>query len=165
MVILDGKATENLNLYPPEKPHMDLSSPWWDEFALESDLSLPLLTLGKAQYFKDEKEDDIINVFISNSLYVSSIIYLGEEYEVDDEIIEHLKTTLHTISSPIEIEPGKCLNINPNLTAEQNRLLIQLLQKYKNTFVWDYTDMKGIHPTLCTHCIYLKEYCKRARQP
>ena len=25
--------------------------------------------------------------------------------------------------------------------------------------------MKGIHPTLCTHCIYLKEDCKPVRQP
>ena len=80
--------------------------------------------LGKAQYFKDETKDDIINGFISNSLHVSSIRYLGEEDEVDDAIIEHLKTTPHTISSPIEIKPGKCLNINPNLTTEQNRLLI-----------------------------------------
>ena len=53
MVISDGQATQNLSLYPPAKPHMDSSSPWWDEFALESDLSLPLITLGKEQYFKD----------------------------------------------------------------------------------------------------------------
>ena len=84
---------------------MDSSSPWWDEFAPESDLSLPLLTLRKAQYLKDEREDDIINGFISNSLPIASIRDLGEEYEEDDVIIEHLKTTLLTISSPVEIEP------------------------------------------------------------
>ena len=110
---------------------MDSSSPWWDEFALKSNLSLPLLMLGKAQYFNDEIEDDIINGFISNSLPISSIRDLGEEYEEYDAIIEHLKTTPLTISSLVEIEPGKCLNINPNLTAEQNRFLIQMLQKYK----------------------------------
>ena len=73
MVILDGQATQNLNLYPPAKLHMDSSSPWWDEIAPESYLSLSLLTLGKAQYFKDETEDDIINGFISISLSVASI--------------------------------------------------------------------------------------------
>ena len=25
--------------------------------------------------------------------------------------------------------------------------------------------MKGIHPSLCTHCIYIKEGCKPVRQP
>ena len=49
MVISYGQATQNLSLYPPEKPHMDLSSPWWDEFEPESDLSLPHLTFGKEQ--------------------------------------------------------------------------------------------------------------------
>jgi len=127
MVISDGQATKHLNLYPPSKPYMGSNSTWWDEFVLESDLSLPLLMLGKAQYFKDETEDDIINGFISNSLPVASIRYLGEEGEEDDVIIEHLKTTPLTISSPIEIEPGKCLNINPNLIVEQSILLIHLL--------------------------------------
>lgn len=63
---------------------MDLNSPWWDEFEPECDFSLALLTLGKAQYFKDETKDDIINGFIRNSLFVSSIKDLGEEYVVDD---------------------------------------------------------------------------------
>jgi hypothetical protein len=31
--------------------------------------------------------------------------------------------------------------------------------------VWDYTYMKGIHPDLCTHHIYIKEYCWPIRQP
>ena len=87
--------------------------------------------LGKTQCFKDETQYGIINGFISNSLYVSSIRNPREEYEVDDAIIELLKTTLHTASSPIEIEPGKCININPNLTDEQNRFMIQLLKKHK----------------------------------
>lgn len=52
---------------------MYLENPWWDEFELELDLSLPLLTVGKSQYFKDEIEDDTINGFISNSLFVTSI--------------------------------------------------------------------------------------------
>ena len=90
---------------------------------------------------------------------------MGEEYEVDDVIIENLKTTPHTINNPVEIELGKCLNINPNLTTEQNGLLRQLLLKYENAFSWKSTDMKGIHPGLCTHHIYLKEDCKLVRQP
>jgi len=39
------------------------------------------------------------------------------------------------------------------------------LQKYKNEFPWDYTDMKGIHPNPCTHHISLKDGYKPDRQP
>ena len=84
MVISDEQTTNNLNLYPTTKLHMDLNSPWWDEFEPEFDFSLPLLTLGKSQYFKDETEDDIINGFISNSISVASVRDPGEENEVDD---------------------------------------------------------------------------------
>ena len=67
---------------------MDVYNPWWDEFELESDLSLPLLTLGKAQYFKDETEDDVINGYISNSLLVASVKNENEEEDVEDIDLE-----------------------------------------------------------------------------
>lgn len=144
MVISNGQAIKNHNLYPP-KPNVDLYNPWCDDLEPELDISLLLLTLGKAWYFKDETKYDIINGFISNSLSVTSIKNSNEEEEVEDIDFEKMRTTLDTNSSPIEIEPGKFLKINPNLTAEQSQLL---LQKYKNAFAWDYTDMKWIHPNL-----------------
>lgn len=35
-----------------------------------------------------------------------------------------MKTAPSIINNPIEIEPGKYLNVNPNLTAEHNRPLL-----------------------------------------
>ena len=32
-------------------------------------------------------------------------------------------------------------------------------------FAWDYKDMKDIHPSICTHHIYIKEDCKPIRNP
>jgi hypothetical protein len=32
-----------------------------------------------------------------------------------------------------------------------------VLQKHNDAFAWDYSDMKGIYPHLCTHHIYNKE--------
>jgi len=76
-----------------------------------------------------------------------------------------MRTTSNTDNSPIEIEPRKLMNINPNLFVEQNQLLLQLLLKYKKEFAWDYMDMKQIHPNLCTNHIYLKDGWKPIRQP
>lgn len=84
---------------------------------------------------------------------------------MEDIDFEQIRTTLNIDSSPIEIEFGKFLNINPNLIAEKNQLMLQLLQKYKKAFAWDYMDMKGIYPNLFTHRIYSKDGCKLVRQP
>jgi len=46
----------------------------------------------------------------------------------------------------VEIDPGKTLNINANLTPEQEKKLIQILRKYKEAIAWDYCDMKMIDP-------------------
>jgi len=51
------------------------------------------------------------------------------------------------------------------LTPEQEEKLIQLVRKYKEVFAWDYPDMKGIHPQLCTHNIYTEKYVRPVRQP
>jgi len=53
---------------------------------------------------------------------------------VEDIDFEKMRTTPNIDSSPIEIESGKFLNVNPNLTAEKNQRLLQLLQKYKKAF-------------------------------
>ena len=43
--------------------------------------------------------------------------------------------------------------------------LIHLLRKYKEAFSWDYPDMKGIDPQLCTHHIYIEKYVRPIHQP
>eukprot|EP00253_Pinus_taeda_P028534 PITA_28534 len=64
----------------------------------------------------------------------------------------------------VEIKPGKTLNINANLTSEQEMKLIHVLRKYKEAFAWDYPDMKGIDPQLCTHHIYVEKDARLVRQ-
>jgi hypothetical protein len=65
----------------------------------------------------------------------------------------------------VEIHPGKALNINAKLNSSQQKHLIEILRKHSSAFAWDYTDMKGIHPNLCTHHIYLKENSRPIQQP
>jgi hypothetical protein len=65
-------------------------------------------------------------------------------------------TTVHNNKS-VEIAPGKSLNINANLDEQQQQKLIQVLSKYQQDFSWEYSDMKGIDPQLCTHHIYIEK--------
>ena len=128
----------------------------------------PLLTIGKALTFKDETEDDAINNFISEPTSVNKEVYqilnitLGKE-EQENLIEEALFGDTHIIlvlknlkSIPIEVESGKTLNINPNLSLDEQKHLISLLKEHKGAFAREYTDMRGIPSNLCTHHIYIK---------
>jgi len=42
---------------------------------------------------------------------------------------------------------------------------MKLLYENKEAFAWNYTDMKGISPELCTHHIYIKEGARPVCQP
>ena len=57
-----------------------------------------------------------------------------EEDPLKDTYDQSIPTTSISKSKNIEIEPRKTLNINKNLTPEQEEKLVQLLSKYKEAF-------------------------------
>ena len=65
----------------------------------------------------------------------------------------------------VEIEPGKTLKIGSTLSMQQIEMFTLVLNKHKTAFAWDYSDMKGLHPKLCTHHIYTKYNCTPLRKP
>ena len=96
------------------------------------------------------------------------------EAEFDNELEEDLLKYEHDQNIPVtsvanskvvEIEPGKTLNINANLIPNQETKLIHLLRQYQEAFAWDYPDMKGIDPQLCTHHIYIEKDVRPVFQP
>eukprot|EP00253_Pinus_taeda_P021920 PITA_21920 len=132
------------------------------------------LTIQKALDFKDQTEDDAINNFISQTESRSHTQCFMIEAAFDSELEEDplkdphdqaIPVTVVANSKVVEIEPGKTLNINANLTSHQEVKLVNLLQKYKGAFAWDYPDMKGIDPQLCTHHIYIEKDARPVRQP
>jgi hypothetical protein len=70
---------------------------------------------------------------------------------------QQIPTTVVHNNKPVEIAPGRVLNINANLNEQQQHKLIQILSKYQQDFSWEYSDMKGIDPQLCTHHIYIEK--------
>ena len=88
-----------------------------------------------------------------------------EEDPLKDVHDQTIPVTFVANSKVVEIEPGKTLNINANLTSDQETKLVHLLRKYQGAFAWDYPDMKGIDPQLCTHHIYIEKDARPVRQP
>eukprot|EP00253_Pinus_taeda_P013007 PITA_13007 len=132
------------------------------------------LTVQKVLDFKDKTEDDAINNFISQTESRSHTQCFMIEAAFDSELEEDPLKDAHDQTIPVtvvangkvvEIEPGKTLNINANLTPDQEIKLINLLRKYQGVFAWDYPDMKGIDPQLCTHHIYIEKDARPVCQP
>ena len=128
--------------------------------------------MADAIEFKKQIEDDVINTFINQLAAKSNLRCHMIEAVLDNEIEEdslrdindqQILATIVYNSKPIEIEQWKILNINSNLSNDQQQKLIQVLRKYKGIF-HGYLDIKGIDPQLCMHHIYTKKDARPIRQ-
>ena len=165
MKISNGYETKQLTLYPHATPMISNDNSVWmdyDDHAIQ-----PILTIEQALSLKDTTEDEVINNFICEPSSVTSETHNQLAALLESDTQEKLKsqdlpqtsTTISSKSITVEIELGKTLNINPDLTVVETKQLMKLLLENKEAFTWDYTDMKGISPELCTHHIYIKEGC------
>eukprot|EP00253_Pinus_taeda_P020212 PITA_20212 len=169
--VIEDLETKQLTLYPHATPMINNDNSVWLDY--EDEETQPILTVGQALTFKDSTEDELINNFISEPSSVSPEIHNHFTAILESESQQNLETenlpqTLAGSSSKsitVEIDPGKTLNINPNLTDDQKQQLMKLLRENREAFAWDYTDMKGISPELCTHRIYIKEESRPVCQP
>jgi hypothetical protein len=78
---------------------------------------------------------------------------------------QQIPTTVVHNRKPIEIAPGRSLNINANLDEQQQQNPIRVLSKYQKDFACEYYDMKVIDPQLCTHHIFVEKDARLIRQP
>eukprot|EP00253_Pinus_taeda_P012698 PITA_12698 len=174
MTITRGENIKNLALYPPVQPSVIIMKTNKHPVSYLTDNIRSPLTIQEALDFKDHTEDDAINNFISQTKLRSYTECHMIEAAFDNELEEDPLKETHDQTIPVtsvanskivEIEPGKTLKINANLTSEQEEKLIQLLRKYKEAFAWDYPDMKGIDPQICTHHIYIEKDARPVYQP
>ena len=68
-------------------------------------------------------------------------------------------------TTTIELSKNYNLHVITKLTPTQMKQLTELLQRHEKAFAWDYDDMKGLSPTLCTHRIYINDGCLTLCQP
>jgi len=111
-------------------------------------------------------EDDMIETLIQNP--PPSALSL-EELMKDTEAstLEDLCVTNNATSrvKNVEFGPERTLNISSSLSPSQEKELCNLLASHLDAFAWNYKEMKGVHPSVYTHHIYIKEDCKLVRKP
>lgn len=137
MMISNGEVTKSFILYPLAEPSssnkqiftlIQKSLPT-KEPESEDEKIRPILTIDEALCFKDETEDNAISTFFSNPDFVSNstcqLLEIVMSFNVQEVIepqteIENILEVVPHNNVPIEIEPGKTLNINPNLSHSQS---------------------------------------------
>jgi hypothetical protein len=175
MSISHGNSIENITLYPTSKDSFDSETPSWIEDSQYESIQ-PILALERAQILGKDTKYDLICSFMTypshNSTHPSLGYIMGEHPQENfsleelaqqfDPIIP-LDTLSRNHSTLVEIHPRKILNVNSELETSQRDQLIKVLQEHRSAFVRDQTKMKGIHPSLCTHHIYIRKYDQHVR--
>ena len=171
MKISNGDETKQLTLYPHATPMINNDNSLCMDYD-DHDIQ-PIFNIGRALSLKDTTEDEVINNFICEPSFVipethnqlAALLKSDTQENIKLEDLPQTSTTISSKSITVEIEPGKTLNINIDLTVVETQQLMKLLLENKEAFAWDYIDMKGISPELCTHWIYIKEVCRPVCQP
>ena len=134
MTITRGINIKNLSLYPPAQPSVTIIKTNKQSYLTEN-IRSPL-TIENALDFKDQIEDDAINNFVSQTesrphaqcfMIEAALENELEEDPLKDTHDQTIPVTSIANSKVVKIEPGKTLNINANLTPDQEIKLIHLL--------------------------------------
>eukprot|EP00253_Pinus_taeda_P022003 PITA_22003 len=167
MTIKNGHMSKQLVLYPHAQPTLEHDLPLWLEEEEEDEVySAQLYALEATIGGGQQDEDDLIE----HLLQIPTPRSLPLEEEVRKTQNNHPIDLCLANSNPlcvktIEFGPEKTLNINPSLFALEEGNVCDMLRENLKAFAWSYKEMKGVHPSVCTHHIYIKEGCKPVRQP
>eukprot|EP00253_Pinus_taeda_P014676 PITA_14676 len=138
---------------------------WLEEGDEDEVYSTPLCTV-EATRGGPQTEDDLIENLIQNpppgALSLEELV----EYTQASALVDLFVTdpTSPRVKS-VEFGPKRTLKISSSLSPSQEEELCSLLSNNLDAFAWSYKQLKEVHPSVCTHHIYIKEDCKPVRQP
>jgi hypothetical protein len=140
MTISNGYETKQRTLYPHATPLINNDNSLWVDF--DDQTTQPILTIGQALSLKDATDDEVINNFICEPSsmtpethnQVVSLLDSDTQENLNSEDLPQTSATISSQSIPVEIEPGKTLNINPNLIVVETQQLMKLLLEHKEAF-------------------------------
>eukprot|EP00253_Pinus_taeda_P024561 PITA_24561 len=154
------------SLYPLAQPLLEHDLPLWLEEGDEDEVYSPLLCTIEATRGGPQTEDDLIENLIQNPpLSALSLEELVEDTQASALVDLCVTDPTSPRVNNVEFGPERTLKISSSLSPSQEKELCNLFNSHLDDFAWSYKEMKGVHPSVCTHHIYIKEDCKRVRQP
>jgi len=83
----------------------------------------------------------------------------------DEQALNKPQPVEETLSIPLnEGDPSKVTQIGSKLTAQEQSLLVEILQKNVDVFAWTPADMPGIHPSVISHLLNVDPRIKPVKQ-
>ena len=87
-----------------------------------------------------------------------------EELPMDEPSLD-LKALPSTLKyALLDEEKAKPVIISFTLDIKQEEKLLEVLRKNEEAIGWTLADLKGLDPSLCTHCIFLEDESRRVRK-
>ena len=87
-----------------------------------------------------------------------------EELPRDEPTLE-LKTLPSTLKYAfLDEEKAKPVIILSKLDIKQEEQLLEVLMRNEDAIGWTLMDLKGLDPSLCTHCIFLEDESRPVRE-
>ena len=87
-----------------------------------------------------------------------------EELPMDEPTLE-LETLPSTLKYAfIDDEKAKPMIISSKLDMKHEEQLLKVLRRNEEAIGWTLTDLKGLDPSLCTHCIFLEDESRPVRE-
>eukprot|EP00253_Pinus_taeda_P018502 PITA_18502 len=138
MTIKNGPMSKQLVLYPSAQPLLEHDLPLWSEEE-DEDEDPPPSVLPLEELVEDTQASALVDLCVA------------------DPTSPRVKN--------VGFGPERALKINSSISPSQEKELCSLLNHHLDAFAWSYKEMKGVHPSVCTHHIYIKEDCKPVRKP
>lgn len=147
--------SNQLVLYPPAQPYLEHDLPLWLEEEEEDEFySAQLYTLETTMGGGQQDEDDLIEHLLQSptpsTLPLEDVV---KETQNNHPIDLCLADSNPLRVKTIEFGPERTLKIKPSLSALQEEKLCNMLKENLEAFTWSYKEMKGVHPSVCTHHI------------
>jgi len=112
--------------------------------------------MGEGQLDEDDLIEHILQIPTPSTLSLEEVV---KETKRNHHIDLCLAYSNPTHVKTIEFSPERTLKINPSLSVHQEKLC-NMLKEHLDAFAWNSKEMKGVHPSVCTHHIYIREGCK-----
>jgi len=127
MKISNGCETKQLSLYPHATPLINNDDSVWLDY--DDNEIQPILTIRQALTLKYTTEYEVIINFIYEPSSVTAetdnqltaILEPETQEKLKSENLPQTSTAMSSKSIIVEIEPGKMLNINPNLSDAETQ--------------------------------------------
>ena len=166
MTIKNGPMSKELVLYPLAQPLLEHDLSLWLEEGEKDEVYSTPLCIVESTRGGPQTEDDLIENLIQNPPPGA----LSLEELVEDTQANALVNLCATDPTTprvknVEFGPERTLKISSSLSPSQGKELCSLLTRHLEAFSWSYKEMKGIHPSVYTHHIYINDGCKPVRQP